>query len=826
MKFQSLLRTYLALLVTGALLAMVSVPAAALTPSEAQKLLASDGARGDSFGYSVAVSGDTALIGAWGDAKYGSAYVFTRDAAGTWTEQQKLSASEGLVNDVFGQSVAVAGDTAVIGNPGDDENGSHSGSAYVFTRDASGTWTEQAKLTASDTGYGWQLFGTSVAIDGDTVFVGKRETKSYIGSVYVFTRDASGTWTEQTKLTPSDGPSNDLFGQSVDIAGDTAVIGAPYTDTTGAAYVFTRDASGTWTEQAKLTADDAVPEDDFGRSVAIDGDIAIIGASAAYHGAVQSGAAYLFTRDASRSWTEQAKLTPSDDAAEWDRFGWSVAIAGDVAVIGSHGDDGNGSRSGAAYMFARDASGTWTEQAKLTASDAATGDSFGWSVTVSGAVAMVGAPDNDGAAEYSGSAYVFNLPALWLSDSSDRTDSRLLDEQVVVRGDKVCVYVQPELGINQVAFFLDGSLQQVERYAPYDFAGTGDDGSCNLYDTLNLTLGEHSIGAEIQYVDGTMWTIESTFEVATVAPSEFALRCSADATVTGADPACDSGTFADGLWIYLWPESDVNSVDFYLDGNFRRTERFAPYELDGGAMTELGPGSHTVRAVVQLVSGATEEVSATFNVGAAPTDYALRCSSDGTVNGADPACQGGEFSDGLWIYLWPEDEVNSVDFYLDGNFRRTERFAPYELDGGARTDLSSGSHTVRAVVRLVSGATAEVSATFTVGAIPSSYTLLCSADAVVQGGDPACDGGVFSAASHPAGIWVYLWPEDRAVIDYVDYRLNGASLRRENYAPWELYGGAPLALPGSSTSYSVTSTIGLLSGTNQTGPAATFTYGP
>ncbi len=415
----------------------------------------------------------------------------------------------------------------------------------------------------------------------------------------------------------------------------------------------------------------------------------------------------------------------------------------------------------------------------------------------------------------------------WLSDSTDRIDSKPLDDGVIVRGDEICIYVQPEVDVDQVTFFLDGSLQQVERLAPFDFAGTGTNLACNLYDTINLTVGEHTLAAEIEFFDGTMITIESTFQVSDSGPPSYSLLCSNDATVNGTDPDCSGGEFPTGLWVYLWPETDVDSVDFYLDGVFRRSEQRVPYELDGGAMTQLTAGTHTVHAVVHLASGGSEEVSDTFITGGTtPPSYSLLCSNDATVNGTDPDCSGGEFPTGLWVYLWPETDVDSVDFYLDGVFRRSEQRVPYELDGGAMTQLTAGTHTVHAVVHLASGGSEEVSDTFITGGTPTAYVLLCSSAQVLNGTDASCDGGNFNRLSHPAGIWVYLWPEDRAAIDYVDYRLNGILQRRENFAPWELLGGAPLPIPASQTSYTVTSNLGLFSGSSEPGPAALFVYGP
>ena len=244
----------------------------------------------------------------------------------------------------------------MAGAPGDD-NGpkNNQGAAYVFTR--SGTiWTEQAKLTASD-GEANDFFGASVAIDGDTLvagaFLDDTGAKSDQGAAYVFTR--SGTiWTEQQKLAASDGEDGDRFGFSVAIDGDTVVAGAPNDDNgpninQGAAYVFTR--SGTiWTEQAKLTASDGETVDEFGFSVAIEGDTAVVGSRFARLGVnLSRGAAYVFTRDGT-IWSEFQKLFASDGKVD-DQFGFSVAIDGNTVVAGAILADGVKKNSGAAYVF-------------------------------------------------------------------------------------------------------------------------------------------------------------------------------------------------------------------------------------------------------------------------------------------------------------------------------------------------------------------------------------------------------------------------------------------------------------------------------------------
>jgi len=409
------------IIVIALLTGVIASPAWALTQNEIQKLLASDGALGDDFGVSVAVDGDTAVIGARLDDDNGfdsgSAYVFTR-SAGVWAEQQKLTASDGAANDLFGMRVAVDGDTAVIGAEADDVDGFDSGSAYVFTRSA-GVWTEQQKLTASDAAEG-DWFGSSVAVEGDTTIIGaERDDDNGInsGSAYVFTRSA-GVWSEQQKLTASNGADFDDFGNSIAMDGDTTVIGARFGDVGnlfddfGTAYVFTRSA-GVWTEQQMLTASDGAWEDQFGVSVGVSADTVVIGAHLNGDNGAGSGSAYVFTRSAG-VWTEQQKLTASDGAADHE-FGVWVGVSGATAVIGAWQDVVDSDETGSAYVFTRSA-GAWPEQEKLIASDAAAFDDFGQAVAVAGDTIVIGAPRDDDNGPVSGSAYVFSAPVPIFND--------------------------------------------------------------------------------------------------------------------------------------------------------------------------------------------------------------------------------------------------------------------------------------------------------------------------------------------------------------------------------------------------------------------------
>jgi hypothetical protein len=389
---------------TGVLCAAaLALPAAAAT----DKLLASDGAAGDWFGGSVSVSGDTALVGAHGDCDNGSwsgsAYVFVRGASG-WTEQAKLMPSDAGSDQYFGVSVSVSGDMAIVGACVGNGIVAGSGSAHVFVRSGS-TWTEQAKLTASD-GAADDNFGCSVAASGDTAIVGADrddDNGNSSGSAYVFVRSGT-TWTEQAKLTASDGGASDYFGDSISIDNATAVMGAAGDDDngdySGSAYVFVRSGS-TWTEQAKLTASDGAAGVVFGSSVSVSGDTALVGAPEDVGG---SGSVYVFVRSGS-TWTEQLKFTAPEGTWRPDRLGCSVSVCGDTGVLGAYNDDNNGSRSGSAFIFVRSGS-SWDQQAKLTAADGAAGDWFGWYVALGDDTVVVGTPCDDGT---SGSAYVYDL---------------------------------------------------------------------------------------------------------------------------------------------------------------------------------------------------------------------------------------------------------------------------------------------------------------------------------------------------------------------------------------------------------------------------------
>ncbi len=398
---------------SAGVLLLTAISASATTPAEVTKLVAEDSASNDFFGFSIALSGDTAMIGALRDddngIDSGAVYVFTR-SGGNWSSQSKLTAVDGGAGGELGGNVALDGDIAVIGARRDDDNGVDSGSAYVFMRSGM-TWNQQTKLTASDAAAGDE-FGYSVAIYGDTAVIAAPRDDDKgddSGSAYVFTRSGS-SWSPQAKLTASDGAAGDVFGISVAISGDTVVIGADLTDekgsNSGAAYVFSRSGN-TWSQQVKLTADDGAAGDLFGIRVALSGDTAVIGAARDDDKGSESGSAYVFVRSGVE-WLQQAKLSAHDGAAN-DRFGTRVAIDGNAAVIGAILGDGTSDNSGSAYVFTRSGN-TWGQRTKLAASDGAADDVFGWSVALYGDTVMIGAPTSIIALPGgTGSVYVFEI---------------------------------------------------------------------------------------------------------------------------------------------------------------------------------------------------------------------------------------------------------------------------------------------------------------------------------------------------------------------------------------------------------------------------------
>ena len=410
-----------------------NLPATIGTWTQIAKLTTRDGAKNDQLGFFVSASGNTLVVGA-PYAKIGShegqgaVYVFVKPAGG-WAQvgkaAAKLTASDGAVNATFGFSVAISDDTVVVGadsaNLGSKQ---YAGAAYVFVKPATG-WadaTQTAKLTASDS-EGTAYFGSSVSISGDTVVVGadgaRVGSNPYQGAAYIFVRPANA-WKDMSqtaKLTAADGMRGSQLGYSASISHDTVAVGARSATVAaharqGAAYVFVKPAGG-WenmTQTAELTASEGMVDDQFGSSVSISGDQVAVGAPG-------SGSAYVFVKPAT-GWAPtskfNARLTASDRAQN-TQLGWAVSVNGDRVAVGARSAPiAANSRQGAAYIFVKPAGGweNMTETAKLTASDGQSNDELGASVLVSVDAVVVGAPGAAlGPNKYEGAVYVFGSSA-------------------------------------------------------------------------------------------------------------------------------------------------------------------------------------------------------------------------------------------------------------------------------------------------------------------------------------------------------------------------------------------------------------------------------
>ncbi|MEM8585749.1 MAG: DNRLRE domain-containing protein, partial [Bacteroidota bacterium] len=406
----------------------------------------------DGMGTSVAIAGDYAIVGIPGEddapsgpdlSNAGSAIIYERDANGNWQEVQVLTASDREANDEFGYSVAIAGNYAIVGAPQEDEdaNGnnslSNSGSAYVFERNGNGSWSQVEKIVSNGR-FAEDEFGFSVAIASDGVAVvgapGANDTPSGIsdnGAVYVFLRNGSGNWNFSQELTAFDLAEDDQFGWSVAIDGSFIVVGAIGEDedgstlntlsNAGSVYIF-RDLLGlnSWTTNQKIVAGDREAEDIFGSSVAIDGNRLVVGASGedddenGNNNLNSAGSAYVFERSLS-IWSQQDKLV-SSDRAQGDNFGFSVGISDDLIVVGAYLEDQNENgqifrtSAGSAYIYERDGSGDWSQIQKIVSSDRTERDNFGYAVGISGTYVISGArqeDDNDNGLSDAGAAYIF-----------------------------------------------------------------------------------------------------------------------------------------------------------------------------------------------------------------------------------------------------------------------------------------------------------------------------------------------------------------------------------------------------------------------------------
>lgn len=383
------------------LLIVILIPLVIATPwTETFQVTSTDFASNDGFGRSVGVSGSYSIygspyseVGAIRDA--GAAYIMLDSA-----QQARLTASDAAATDYFGFAVALDGSTAAVGAYGADAGGKKdSGAVYIFTN-SNGVWSQVAKLTASDAAVGDQ-FGVSVALQNGNLVVGAHQKNSQAGAAYVFT-GSGASWTERKILT---GGARESFGAAVAIDDSTIVVGAPAANSNiGAAYVFVGTDS-VWLQQARLTPADGATGDAFGLHVAVSGDQALISSEySVVDQKIDAGAIYLFTR-ALLAWSQTNKITASDVTAGM-HFGSSVALDGEMAVVGAY----RAGVSGATYNFFNAGSGFIQESKQLPTTGASTDALFGSAVAISKSSlkAAVGATNNS-----LGKSYIFSRLAIF-----------------------------------------------------------------------------------------------------------------------------------------------------------------------------------------------------------------------------------------------------------------------------------------------------------------------------------------------------------------------------------------------------------------------------
>ncbi len=606
------------------------------------KLIADDSANGDDFGESVSISGNTAIVGARSNDSNGSAYIFVRDPVNNmWTQQQKLRAADGAFQDNFGVSVSISGDTAIIGAGMDDDAGTSTGSAYVFVRNPStGVWALQQKLLASD-GAAYDYFGRSVAISGDRVIVGSpwpTGITSSTGYAYIFVRDpATGAWTEQEKLAPSDGVVNDYFGSMVAIDGGTALVGAGVLGATTYTYEY-NSVTGNWDESNLILANTSVY---VGNYVSIRGDIAITGAPYI----TSYGSAYIFERNPTTGeWTERQRLLQPSAVAHYN-FGSAVSIGTDIAIVGAYRNGEPALYAGAAYAFVRDPStGVWTPQ-ELLASDGGAFYQFGYSVSIDGDTIIVGANGANGVEASTGAAYIYTYTATVLP-ASDIT----VTDSVVPATDLV------------VAFGDVTELASADQTVTITNDGNAD-----------LTLGN------IPDADA----LAAPFTIETDTCSSQVLTPAANCMLTVRFSPTSTGTFSDSFDIPS-DDPDENPVTIYISGigigltvpDISVTDSIAPVDdlaTDFGNVTEATTSDQTITISnlgnADLVMGdlaMLDTLASPFSI------FADNCSSQTVVAAASctvtvrfAPVTAGAFSDSFDIPSNDSDEA-SVTFNLGG----------------------------------------------------------------------------------------------------------------------------------------------------------------
>jgi len=396
---------------------------------ESQEVSADDPKGFMAFGRSISIHGNVTVIGAYFDDDKGtwsgSAYVYRHDGS-SWVFEQKLLASDGNQFDLFGRTVSVFQNVILVGAPDKEFHTDFSGAAYVFRR-SGGRWREEQILLPSDRD-DFDLFGRSVVVRKDRCLIGSPSTESGDddGAGYVFRYDG-GRWVEEARLSASDGAIGDRLGYTVALRGEIAVLGAFEADDlgelSGSAYVYRHSDLG-WTEEGKLLASDGAALDHFGWALAVEAGRVAVGAPHAAGGGEGRGAVYLFESDGG-AWTQVARLNGAGGSHE--RFGGSVTLESHRLLVGTIQEYDVEAPPQPAYLFQGQNNGNWTRIAGLTPSDGVTGDDFGFAVALDGDFAAATSPFSDGALANVGSAYFYELSSLILDIETSSAEGSAID---------------------------------------------------------------------------------------------------------------------------------------------------------------------------------------------------------------------------------------------------------------------------------------------------------------------------------------------------------------------------------------------------------------
>ena len=567
------------------------------------KIVASDANVADFFASSIALDNNHIIVGAPQDddtgSASGSAYIFRFDPSDNTWNQSKLTASDAAANDQFGSSVSFHGSIAVVGSPYDDAGASNNGSAYIFRLDPSDNLWKETKLTASDFAVD-DNFGSSVNVYNNTVAIGAKREDSIgtdTGSAYIYQLDPSDNLWKETKINPSDGASNDYFGP-LDISGNILIVGSPENDSlganAGAIYTYYIKPNTTSTT---LAASDTASDFQFGDSIDMIGNTIVVGANMANS---LAGAAYVYRLDPSDNLWKETIITASD-AAVGDFYGYHVAISNEILAISAIADDTAATNSGSIYVYRFDPSDNTWKQTKLTASDPGADDVLGISLAVDNFSIIAGSQNDDNGTD-SGAAYLFRFDPssnTWIQNKFLASDAASFDyfgSAVGIENNTVAVGAMGDQ-FNRGAVYLyrldpSDNLWKETKISPSDTSGNNDFGASLDISGNNLLVGAPRTDAGVSF-QGSAYLYRydpssNTWTESIITASDPAMNDAFGTSVSihgnniiiGSPSNDDGGSNTGSVYLYKfdpssssWIESKINHSSPSVDDNFGKAVR-------------------------------------------------------------------------------------------------------------------------------------------------------------------------------------------------------------------------------------------------------------